>query len=118
MPVIEIRSYKLRPGGSKLFHALVAEQSVPLHRAAGIDVVAYGASLHDADAYFLIRAFESLEHLQRSLDSFYASPAWRQGPRESILALIESDANAVLSLSAQAIESLRDSAQAIRQGSY
>jgi hypothetical protein len=88
---------------------LVAQQSVPLQRAAGIDVVAYGPSLHDADSYFLIRAFDSMEHLQRSQDSFYASPAWRQGPRESIVALIESDANAVLRVSAQAIESLRDS---------
>lgn len=115
MCVVEIRSYKLKPGSSKLFHALVAEQSVPLHRAAGIDVVAYGASLHDADAYFLIRAFDSMEHLQRSQDSFYASSAWRQGPRESIIALIESDANAVLQLSAQAIESLRGSVQPPQQ---
>lgn len=111
MRVVEIRSYKLKPGSSKLFHSLVGEQSVPLHRAAGIDVVAYGSSLHDVDAYFLIRAFDSMEHLQSSLDSFYASPAWRQGPRESIIELIESDANAVLRLSARATESLRGTDQ-------
>lgn len=115
MRVVEIRSYKLKPNSSETFHALVAQQSVPLLRAAGIDVVAYGPSLHDADAYFLIRAFDSMEHLQRSQDSFYASPAWRQGPRESIIALIESDANTVLRLGAQAIESLRGSAQASQQ---
>lgn len=112
MRVVEIRSYKLKPNSSDVFHALVAEQSVPLHRAAGIDVVAYGTSLHDADAYFLIRAYDSMEHLRRSQDTFYASPAWRQGPREAIIALIESDANAVLWLGAQAIEGMRGSARA------
>jgi len=112
MRVVEIRSYKLKPNGSGVFHTLVAEQIVPLHRAAGIDVVAYGTSLHDADAYFLIRAYDSMEHLQRSQDAFYASPAWRKGPREAIIALIESDANDVLWLSAQAIEGMRGSARA------
>jgi quinol monooxygenase YgiN len=69
MRVVAIRSYKLKPDSADVFHALVAEQSVPLHRAAGIDVVACGTSLHDADAYFLIRAYESMEHLQRSQGS-------------------------------------------------
>jgi quinol monooxygenase YgiN len=109
MRVVEIRSYRLKPKSVEAFHALVAEESVALQRAAGIDVVAYGRSLHDADAYFLIRAFDSMEHLQRSQDAFYASAAWRHGPREAIVALIESDANTVLLLSAQAIESMRGS---------
>jgi hypothetical protein len=115
MRVVEIRSYQLRPGSSAAFHSLVAEQSVPLLRAAGIDVVAYGASLHQADAYVLIRAFDSMEHLHKSQDSFYASPAWRQGPRESIIALIESDANAVLQLGANTVEGLRGCAMPAQQ---
>jgi hypothetical protein len=92
-----------------VFHDLVTHSSLPLLAAAGTDVVAYGPSLHDPDAYFLIRAYESVDHLRSSQDAFYSSAAWRQGPREAIVALIERDVNAVLWLSAEAIEALRRS---------
>lgn len=105
--LIEIRTYRLKRGSAAAFHALVSGQSVPLHVAAGMDVVAYGISLHDPDAYYLIRAYDSLAHLEASQRDFYASPAWRQGPREAIIGLIESDANAVLSLSDTAINAMR-----------
>ncbi|CAB4600055.1 MAG: hypothetical protein ACK50Z_10315 [Betaproteobacteria bacterium] len=47
--VIEIRSYKLKPGTGAMFHSLVSETSIPLMQAAGMIVVAYGQSLHDPD---------------------------------------------------------------------
>lgn len=107
MRVVEIRSYQLRPGSGSAFHLLVSERSVPLLRAAHMDVVAYGQSLHDPDAYFLMRSYESMTHLQSSQDAFYASAAWRQGPREAIIALIENDANTVIWLTSEAIDALR-----------
>lgn len=107
--VIEIRLYKLKPGSGAAFHALVAKRSVPLLKAAHMDVVTFGLSLHDPDAYYLIRSYDSMEHLQQSQDSFYASAAWRQGPREEIIALIESDANTVIRLDNQGVEALRQS---------
>lgn len=36
-----------------------------------VDVVAYGPSLHDADSYYLMRAYPSVEPRQRSEDAFY-----------------------------------------------
>lgn len=62
----------------------------------GVDVVAFGPSLDDDDAYVLIRRYPSIEELQRSQDAFYGSDEWRQGPREAILALIESHVSVVL----------------------
>ena len=48
------------------------------------------SSLHDNDSYFLMRAFPSVEERQRSEDAFYGSDEWRKGPREAILAAIDS----------------------------
>lgn len=107
--VVEIRSYKLKPGTGPAFHALVSSQSVPLLMAANMDVVAHGQSLHDPDAYFLIRSYADMAHLQASQASFYASSAWRQGPRTAIIELIETDSNAVMWLTCEAIEALRRS---------
>ncbi|MFO7540059.1 MAG: NIPSNAP family protein [Chloroflexota bacterium] len=105
--VVEIRSYTLKPGSGPAFHLLVTQQSLPLLHAVQMDVVAYGPSLHDPDAYYLIRSYESIEQLNRSQEAFYSSAAWRQGPREAILALIEADTNVVMWLTNEAIKALR-----------
>ncbi|WP_374435342.1 NIPSNAP family protein [Inhella sp.] len=110
--VLEIRSYRLQPGSGAEFHRLVAKHSVPLLRAWGMDVVRFGPSLHEPDAYFLMRAFDSLAHLEQSQAAFYATPAWRQGPREAIVSRIVSDANTVVALPERAIEALREAGRA------
>ena len=52
MRLVEILSYRLKANSAPAFHKLVREQSVPLLTAWGTDVVAYGISAHEADAYF------------------------------------------------------------------
>ncbi len=110
MPVIEIRSYRLVPGRRDRFHQLVSQQSLPLMLDCGIDVVDFGPSLHDADGYFLIRAFRDVAKLEVDQAAFYASPAWRKGPREAIVSLIASDSNVVMEMSHERVEALRNRA--------
>jgi hypothetical protein len=105
--IIEIRSYRLKPGSALAFHHIMLTESVPLHKAFGIDLVAHGPSLHEPDTYFLIRAFDDLQDLIQSQKGFYASGAWRSGPREAIVAAIASDAVAVMWVDASAVQALR-----------
>lgn len=105
--LIEIRSYLLKPNSGALFQKLFVAQAFPLLKSWKFDVVAFGVSEHDPNAYYLIRAFNDLAHLQASEDAFYSSDAWRKGPREEILALIDSYLDTVLWLSASGIEELR-----------
>jgi hypothetical protein len=107
--LVEIRSYKLKPGSGATFHDLVVNQSMPLVRAFGMEVVAFGQSLHDPDAYFLVRAYDSLEHRRSSQEAFYSSAAWRNGPRQSIIEFIEADWDVVLWLTPAAIDAMRNS---------
>lgn len=87
---VEIRSYSLKPGVRDLFHELVVREAVPMLQRWKVDVVAYGPSLHDSDSYYLVRSYSSPEERQQSQDAFYGSDEWRNGPREAILASIES----------------------------
>lgn len=87
---VEIRAYNLKPGVRDLFHQLAVREAVPMLQRWKVDVVAYGPSLHDSDSYYLMRAYSSPEDRQRSQDAFYGSDEWRNGPREPILASIES----------------------------
>jgi hypothetical protein len=94
--VIEVRSYKLRPGTGGEFHRLVVEESLPMLERWGVDVIAFGPSLDDEDLYVLIRGYASLDDLHGSQDAFYGSDEWREGPREAIVSLIEADISVVL----------------------
>ena len=86
--VLEIRAYNLKPATRERFHARFEREALPLLRRWNVDVVDYGPSRHDADSYFLMRSYASLEDRQRSEDAFYASDEWRLGPREAILATV------------------------------
>ncbi len=104
---IEIRSYNLRPGTGANFDRLVVEQAVPMLRRWNVDVVSCRPSLHDADSYCLIRAYASLADREQSQDAFYGSDEWRQGPREAILALIESYTSVVIEIDEATLQGLR-----------
>lgn len=106
-PVVEIRSYNLKPGTRERFHSLFLEQAWPLLRRAEIDVVAFGPSMHDENSYFLMRSFRGVEERQAAEDAFYGSEAWRDGPREAVLDCIESYTTVVVKLDAATIAGLR-----------
>jgi NIPSNAP len=94
--ILEIRTYRLRPGTGARFHRAVVEKSLPMLERWGVEVVACGPSLDDADLYYLVRAYASLDELRESQDAFYGSDEWRLGPREEIVSLIESDISVVI----------------------
>jgi len=106
--IVEILQYTLKKGSGEEFHKVMLEVSVPLHAKNGIDVVAYGNFLHDADSYYLIRAFESEEQMKSVLEDFYAGAGWRSGPREAIIDRIETSLKSVLALSLSAVDGLRN----------
>jgi hypothetical protein len=105
--LIEVRSYKLKPGSRDAFHAAAVSAAIPLLRKWRMDVVAFGPSAHDPDAYFLIRAYADLADLQKQQDAFYGSEDWKQGPRAAIVPLVESYLNTVLWVSQETIDDMR-----------
>ena len=111
--IVEIRALTLRPGRRDEFHRLFAERSLPLLRRWRFDVVAYGPSPHDDVSFYVVRAFGDLAERQSAEDAFYGSDDWRRGPREAMLACIETYADVVLELDEDAVEGLRRSGTAI-----
>lgn len=95
-PIVEIRTYTLKPGTGAEFQRAFLEEALPMLERWEVEVVAFGQSLDDEDSFCLIRAYESLEELQRSQDAFYGSDEWRQGPREAIVSRIGNSISIVL----------------------
>ena len=108
MKTVEFLLYTLKPGTGNEFHRIMKEQSAPCHRAAGMDIVSFGNSVDDNDAYYLTRAYEDLTHLNASQAHFYRSPAWREGPRQAIIDRISVSVKTVMLLSDSAIDGLRN----------
>ena len=107
MHTVEIRSYNLKPGTRARFHQIATEQALPMLKRVKMDVVALGPSLHDDNSYFLIRNFPSVEERQKEEDAFYNSDEWKQGPREAILACIESYTTVVVEMDDATLAGLR-----------
>jgi hypothetical protein len=74
----------------------------------GMDVVAHGPVANDENGYFLVRSFASLAELAAQEDEFYGSAAWREGPREALVARIDTYLDSLLWLSPSAIADLRE----------
>jgi hypothetical protein len=104
--VLEIRTYRIKPGMRDAFHQLVADEAIPLVRAHGIRVVRFGPSLHDADSYVLMRGFSSLEQRTEQEDSFYGSDLWLQNYDARVMAMIDSYLTTVIEVSEEVVNAL------------
>lgn len=106
------RSYNLKPGTRAEFDRIARTEVRQLLERHGTDVVAAQPSLAEENAYYLIRAYDSVAARDASQAAFYGGSAWREGPREAILACIESYATIVIEAEETTIDGLRDRAPA------
>ncbi len=109
--ILEIRTYRLKPGTTDEFVRVMGEECAPLLARAGIRVVRCGASLEAEDGFeeaYLIRAFESRAERDAQEEAFYSSTAWLFGPRDAIMSRIDSYHTIVLDVAEDAIATLQD----------
>ncbi len=104
---VEVRSLNIKPGKRTEFHRHYVDRALPLLKKWKMDVVAFGPSPHDENSFYVIRSFESLEHRQVSEDAYYGSSDWREGPREDMVALIESYIDIVIEMEEETVNALR-----------
>ena len=106
--LIEIRTLTLKTNTREEFHRLYIEKALPLLQRWKFDVVAHGPSLHDENTYYVIRRYDTLVQREEMEDAYYASDDWRKGPREAMLALIESYTDIVFILDEVTLQRLRN----------
>ncbi len=56
-PVIEMRTYKLRPGKRQEFMEIFISRSMPAHTRIGMKILGPFLSLEDPDTFFFMRGF-------------------------------------------------------------
>jgi len=110
--IVEVRSYNLKPGTQANFECIVGSVARPMLASHGTDVVAAGRSLVDANSFLLIRAYADATDRELSQAAFYGSTAWREGPRDAVMACIENYTTIGIEADEKTIDGLRSNASA------
>lgn len=93
--VIEVRSYRAKPGQRERLLELMRSRALPLQRELGIKVMGPFPSLDDDVSFVWLRAFPDLASRGRMKESFYGGPAWL-GELEGLAMPLIDDYEAVL----------------------
>lgn len=94
--VIEIRTYKIRPGERDAIIDLLRTRLFPVHEELGIKVLGPFPSAEDADTLVWLRAFPDADSRDTMTKTLYGGPAWKDDLEARILPAITSHHVAVV----------------------
>jgi len=87
--IIEMRTYKIKPGLRTEFLNIFESKSVPAHQKIGMKILGPFLSVEDADTFFWMRAFPDLESRGPLRDQFYEGKLWKEGLEQKLMPMIE-----------------------------
>src|SRR5512133_2620007 len=82
--IIEMRTYRIKPGKRAEFLEIFRTKSLPAHREIGMPVAGPFLSVEDPDTFFFMRGFPDLESREPMKAKFYDGELWK-GELESVL---------------------------------
>jgi hypothetical protein len=82
--IIEMRTYKTKPGRRSEFLEIFRSKSVPAHAEIGMKISGPFLSVEDPDTFFWMRAFPDLPSREPLKARFYEGTLWK-GELESVL---------------------------------
>lgn len=88
--IVEVRTYKVKPGLRDRFLDFFRREAVPLQRSLGIHVLGPFLDLEDSDVFIWMRAFPSLEERERMKSALYDGEKWQNELRAIALPMLDS----------------------------
>jgi hypothetical protein len=87
--VIEVRTYRARPGQRERLMAMMRELAFPVQRRLGMRVLGPFPSLDDPSTFLWLRAFPSGACRDALKRAFYEGPEWTGELEERLMPLLE-----------------------------
>ncbi len=87
--IIEMRTYKIKPGLRTEFLEIFESRSVPEHQKIGLKILGPFLSVEDADTFFFMRAFPDLESRDPLKAQFYEGKLWKEELEQKLMPMIE-----------------------------
>ncbi len=87
--IIEMRTYKTRPGCRSEFLQIFRSRSVPAHAEIGMKILGPFLSVEDPDTFFFMRGFPDLRSREPMKARFYEGELWKGELENILLPLLE-----------------------------
>jgi hypothetical protein len=87
--VIEMRTYKTKPGRRAEFLETFRTRSIPAHHDIGMKILGPFLSIEDGDTFFFMRGFPDLGALEPMKAKFYEGELWKRDLEHVLLPMLE-----------------------------
>lgn len=87
--IIEMRTYKTKPGKRAPFLEIFRSQSVPAHHQIGMKILGPFLSLEDSDTFFFMRGFPDLASREPMKAKFYEGELWKRELENVLMPMLE-----------------------------
>ena len=88
--IVEVRSYRIKPGKRDEFINLFETRAVPAQRTYGINVIGPFLDVENPNKFVFLRSFPSLEERERMKEAFYGSELWKNELEGLAMPLLDS----------------------------
>lgn len=88
--IVEVRSYRIKPGCRAEFIEFFEKRSIPALRAHGMKVMGPLLDLENPNKFVWMRSFPSLEAREEMRDAFYGGDVWKNELEGFLMPLLES----------------------------
>ncbi len=87
--IIEMRTYKLKPGKRAEFLEIFRTKSMPAHAEIGMKILGPWLSIEDPDAFFFMRGFPDMASREPMKAKFYEGKLWKSELEQVLMPMIE-----------------------------
>jgi NIPSNAP protein len=87
--IIEMRTYKIKPGVRFEFLKTFESKARPEHEKIGMKILGPFLSVEDDDTFFWMRAFPDQKTRTRLRDQFYEGKLWKEELEKKLMPMIE-----------------------------
>jgi hypothetical protein len=87
--IIEMRTYKTKPGCRAQFLDIFRSKSIPAHKEIGMKIIGPFLSVEDPDTFFFMRGFPDLVSREPMKARFYEGELWKRELESVLMPMLE-----------------------------
>jgi hypothetical protein len=87
--IVEMRTYRTKPGKRAEFLEIFRTKSIPAHDAIGMKILGPFLSVEDPDTFFFMRGFPDLASREPMKAKFYEGELWKSELEQALMPMLE-----------------------------
>ena len=87
--IIEMRTYKTKPGLRAAFLEIFRSRSIPAHEQIGMKILGPFLNVEDPDSFFFMRGFPNLDAREPMKTQFYEGELWKRELEHVLMPMLD-----------------------------